>query len=190
MPTNEPPESSEEEKKPKRSWVKRIIFLIVLLVIVGGAGAGGYWWLFLRSGTTFKDLLGGGDKNTETQSQDGEKSKKEEKKEDKNGLSPKPVLKPVSLPSFTVNLADPSGNKYLRIGMDVELNSQEAITNISAQSARVRDAIILLLSNKTSEELSSAEGKVLLKNEVAARLNQILGTPQVARIYFTDFVIQ
>ena len=31
---------------------------------------------------------------------------------------------------------------------------------------------------------------MLLKNEVAARLNQILGTPRVIRIYFTEFVVQ
>ena len=32
--------------------------------------------------------------------------------------------------------------------------------------------------------------KLLLKNEVADRLNQILGAPRVTRVYFTEFVIQ
>ena len=34
------------------------------------------------------------------------------------------------------------------------------------------------------------EGKVLLKAEVASRLNQILGGPYVVRVYFTEFVVQ
>ena len=34
------------------------------------------------------------------------------------------------------------------------------------------------------------DGKVLLKAEVAARLNQILGAQRVIRVYFTDFVVE
>lgn len=189
MSADELPESNDNGGKPKkRSWLKVFIILFFLLVffcVIAGAS----WWFFLRSDATFKHLLEGGDNSTKSQEKSDNANKQEDKKGDSSsGL--KPVLKPVSLPSVTVNLADPSGNKYLRMGMDVELSSEGAITNLLTQSARVRDAIILLLSSKTSDELASAEGKVLLKNEVASRLNQILGEPRVVRIYFTDFVIQ
>lgn len=189
MPVDELPENNDTGgKAKKRSGLKVFIILLVLLLLLGVI-AGASWWLFLRSNATFKHLLEGGGNPGTSQEQSDNTNKKEGGKE---GLSkdPIPLLKPVSLPSVTVNLADPSGNKYLRLGMDVELSSEEAITNLLTQSARVRDAIILLLSSKTSDELVSAEGKVLLKNEVASRLNQILGEPRVVRIYFTDFVIQ
>jgi len=48
----------------------------------------------------------------------------------------------------------------------------------------------MLLSSKTSEELSTLEGKILLRKEIVDRLNQALGQATVARVYFTDFVIQ
>lgn len=189
MPVDELPENNDTGgKTKKRSGLKIFIILLVLLLLLGVI-AGASWWLFLRSDATLKHLLEGGGNHGTSQEQSDNANKKEGGKRS-SSTDPKPLLKPVSLPSITVNLADPSGNKYLRIGMDVELSSEEAITNLLTQSARVRDAIILLLSSKTSDELVSAEGKVLLKNEVASRLNQILGEPRVVRIYFTDFVIQ
>lgn len=189
MPVDELPENNDTgAKTKKRSGLKIFIILLVLLLLLGVI-AGASWWLFLRSDATLKHLLEGGGNHGTSQEQSDNANKKEGGKRS-SSTDPKPLLKPVSLPSITVNLADPSGNKYLRIGMDVELSSEEAITNLLTQSARVRDAIILLLSSKTSDELVSAEGKVLLKNEVASRLNQILGEPRVVRIYFTDFVIQ
>lgn len=190
MPVNELPDNSDEKEKPKkRSWFKAVIILLVLFIFIGIL-TGTAWWLFLSSDAIFKHLLDGSSNIEKTQTHNNNSTKKDGEKDSSVALSPKPILKPISLPPITVNLADPSGNKYLRMGMDVELNSQEAITSLLAQSARVRDAIILLLSSKTSDELTSAEGKVLLKNEVASRLNQILGEPKVVRIYFTDFVIQ
>lgn len=96
----------------------------------------------------------------------------------------------MALPTVTVNLADAAGDRYLKVGMEVEVSSPDAVRDIQAQSAKIRDAIIILLSSKTYAELSSTEGKMQLKNEVAARLNQILGTPRVVRVYFTDFVVQ
>lgn len=189
MPVDELPENDNTGgKTKKRSGLKIFIILLVLLLFLGVI-AGISWWLFLRSGATFKHLLEEGS-NLETSQEQSDNVNKKEGGKGSSSTDPKPVLKPVSLPSITVNLSDSSESKYLRIGMDVELSSEEAITNLLTQSARVRDAIILLLSSKTSDELVSAEGKVLLKNEVASRLNQILGEPKVVRIYFTDFVIQ
>ena len=103
---------------------------------------------------------------------------------------PRPATSMATLPSVMVNLADAAGDRYLRVGMEVEVSTPDAVRELDAQAPKVRDAIIILLSGKTYAELSTADGKMLLKNEVAARLNQILGTPRVIRIYFTEFVVQ
>ena len=57
-------------------------------------------------------------------------------------------------------------------------------------NARIRDAIIMLLAGRTVADLTSPDGKIMLKAEVAARLNQILGAQRVVRVYFTDFVVE
>jgi flagellar FliL protein len=55
---------------------------------------------------------------------------------------------------------------------------------------QMRDAIILLISNKTFEELQDLQGKKQLKAELQSRINSILQTGKVTSIYFTNFVVQ
>ena len=93
------------------------------------------------------------------------------------------------LPSITVNLSDPTGRRYLKMGMEVEVNADVSAA-LQANNARIRDAIIMLLAGKNYADISTPDGKVLLKAEVAARLNQILGAQRVIRVYFTDFVVE
>lgn len=204
MPPKELPKGDDTGKPPKkRSRFKFIMLLFGLLLLLGGGGGAGYWWLYLRPDATgLAGLFGSSDEASTADAsgpaENGAKPRSEAVTEDAaaapgrsgGAQTPRSVQKPVPLPQFTVNLADPPGNRYLKIGMEVEFNTPDAAKQIQEQSARVRDAIILLLSSKTVQGLSSAEGKVLLKNEVASRLNQILGSPQVVRVYFTDFVIQ
>lgn len=185
----------------KRSRVKLYMMLGSLLLVLGTAGGAGYWLFFKQANFSVSELVGGlfgGTSEEKTAegapaggaeggaTQGGAQSTDSAKSSSAN----KGVPRPVPLPDLTVNLADPGGMRYLKIGMDVEFTTADAAQELTAQNARVRDAIILLLSSKTVAELSTAEGKVLLKNEVAARLNQILGAPKVVRIFFTNFVFQ
>ncbi|CCO23035.1 flagellar basal body-associated FliL family protein [Maridesulfovibrio hydrothermalis] len=96
----------------------------------------------------------------------------------------------VTLPTFVVNLADPLGRRYLKLGIDVEVISEEAVAELSKKEPMVKDTLILLLSSKTYQDLSSMESKILLKKEIVDRLNQIMGGSKVLQVYFTDMVIQ
>jgi flagellar FliL protein len=58
------------------------------------------------------------------------------------------------------------------------------------KTPQLRDAIITLITNKTSEDLITAEGKIILKDEIKQRANQILGEGTVLNVYLTDFVMQ
>lgn len=108
---------------------------------------------------------------------------------ERQGGLPRSAGQVLPLPSITVNLSDPGGRRYLKLGMEVEVNA-DVSAEIKAQGARIRDAIIMLLAGKTFNDISTPDGKVLLKAEVAARLNQILGAQRVIRVYFTDFVVE
>lgn len=199
-----PPGDGAAAAPRKRSRVKFFMLLGSLLLVLGTAAGAGYWLFFKQAGVNFSDIMNvfsssdsaksdaaspaasaegsAGGKNTAGASGSAEAGKTQP--------GGKAVPRPVPLPDLTVNLADPSGTRYLKIGMEVEVTVPEAAQELQNQNARVRDAIILLLSSKTVAELSTAQGKVLLKNEVAGRLNQILGAPRVVRIFFTNFVFQ
>ena len=55
---------------------------------------------------------------------------------------------------------------------------------------QIRDSILLLIGNKTYEELQDLQGKKQLKAELTSKLNSILHYGKVKEIYFTDFVVQ
>ena len=87
-----------------------------------------------------------------------------------------------------VNLADPNARRYLKIVLDVEMTGNPEL--LEANMPKIRDALLMLLSSKTSQDLGTLEGKILLRKEIVDRLNQAIGQAKVARVYFTDFVIQ
>ncbi len=188
-------ELPEGEAPPKKSKFKTFIIIFLILLIFGTGGAGGaYWWFYMRTPA---------DPSQETaQTKDGaENTAKTNNAEQGNNNAdqsprlvrqtdlPRSTGQVFPLPQFVVNLSDPTGKRYLKLGMEVEVN-QDVSASIKGQSAKIRDAVIVLLAGKTFADISSAEGKVLLKAEVAARLNQILGGAYVVRVYFTEFVVE
>ena len=94
------------------------------------------------------------------------------------------------LPVFLVNLADPLGRRYLKLGLEVEVRDPDAAANLTKYQAKIKDTLLLLLSSKTYDGLSTMKDKVELKQEIADRLNQILGDGAILRVYITEMVIQ
>lgn len=183
------PDVSKKGSKAK----KIVIILAIMLIMLAAAGGGLYWWFFLRVATP----ADAADASATSQSADakgtgaaakGSATDNAPRIERQSDL-PRSTGKVLPLPEFVVNLSDPSGKRYLKLGMEVEVNA-DVSREIAAQSAKIRDAVIMLLAGKSFTDVSSPEGKVLLKAEVAARLNQILGAQRVVRVYFTDFVVQ
>jgi len=91
---------------------------------------------------------------------------------------------------FIVNLMDSANIRYVKLNMDVELSSADVIAEIEEKKPALRDMVISLLSNRTYSELLGVRGKTQLREELLRRMNQILSTGTVTRIYFTEFVVQ
>ena len=203
-----PPGSGAADTPKKKSRAKRIvIFLAILLITLSAAGGAAYWWLFLRTaeGVTPESpaaTASADDAATPAAGQPataGAPSGQASPAPAAAGQgSPRIEAQPemprsagivLPLPPIRVNLTDPSGRRYLTVGMEIEVNS-DVSKELKAQGARINDTIIMLLAGKTFGDISTPEGKVLLKHEIAARLNQILGAQRVIRVYFTNFVVE
>ncbi|WP_290921483.1 flagellar basal body-associated FliL family protein [Halodesulfovibrio sp.] len=154
-----------KETKKKSGKMKWIIMLLVLLIL-GGGGYFAYTTYFQNSTETAEP------QDVQLEEVDPSDSQV------------------VTLPSFLVNLSDPLGRRYIKLTLDVEVASPEAAKVLESANAKVRDAVILLLSSKSYSDLASLESKLLLKNELVTRLNQIIGSSKVVRVYFTELVIQ
>ncbi len=188
----ETPPLPEGTAQPKKSKLKKIVILLSLVLLLGGLGGGAYW--FISNDPAILDSILGSSDEEGAQGEEGADAKGEgEAEQDASQTTGKLKTTPttlVSLAPLTVNLSDTGASKYLKIGIDIELTSADAAKEVERQKARIRDAIIILLSSKSYSTLSTTSGKIAAKNEIASRINQILQTPRVIQVYFTDFVVQ
>lgn len=98
------------------------------------------------------------------------------------------VGKVVPLETFIVNLAGSKGRKVLKVNMDLEVKGADVVQEIDNRKAQIRDFIIIILSGKTFEEISTKEGKEQLRNEIKDNINTFLAKGKVSSVYFTELI--
>jgi len=94
------------------------------------------------------------------------------------------------LDPFLVNLADKESRRYLKLKVELEVDSEGTAKDLEKSLPRIRDALILLLSSKTYLDLSSFEGKQQLKQEIKKNVTALPGGSKVSDVFFTEFVAQ
>ncbi|CAD7783407.1 MAG: Flagellar basal body-associated protein FliL [Candidatus Methanoperedenaceae archaeon GB37] len=70
--------------------------------------------------------------------------------------------------------------------MSLRLEGQDTQKEIEKKLPKIRDSLLMLLSSKSVEEISTLQGKLVLKNEIINRINSILNTGHVSAVYFTE----
>lgn len=103
-------------------------------------------------------------------------------------------------PAFVVNFRPgPNGEKPRAKFMSVEIEvlpaSPAVGEKIKGNMPLVRNAVIMLLSEKTYDELVTPEGKEELRKEMIAKMQAVLKKPtkkkkSIEDIFFTSFVMQ
>ena len=179
---------------PTKSKKKLFIIIGLSLVLLGALGAGGYYFYM---GMGKKAHFGGDNATAQKPESKPAAGHDEAAKDAKAGDHAASSLaggggggELVSIPPFLVNLADPQGRRYLKLALDVELRDKAASDELNKNMPKIKDALILLLSSKTYEDLASIENKILLKKDIVERLTLILGEQKVLRVYITEIVIQ
>ena len=110
---------------------------------------------------------------------------------------------PVDMGEFTMNLADTNARRYLKVSVTLEVSkTQEEKKNsefkaneveytINQNKAAIKDAIISVLSSKTSAELATIPGKETAKEQIAEAVETIFnGEREVLRVSFSQFIMQ
>ncbi len=133
------------------------------------------------------------EKASETKAEDNSTNEAVDLAED-TGETARGVL---SLNEFIVNLNDPIGRRYIKINMKLELAKKEYEDKIRSDELlipQIRDVIFLIISSKSYDDLRTVSGKLTLKQEIIAKVNEVLskkfGEDVVTNCFFTDFVIQ
>jgi flagellar FliL protein len=94
------------------------------------------------------------------------------------------------LEPFIVNIYDGQELRYLKVKVELEMAGVGVKTELETRLAPIRDAILVLMSTKTLQDIQDLQGKNQLKDEILASINKIIPPGKIAKIYFTDFVVQ
>ncbi len=159
------------ESKGSKSKLVIIVVSVLLLALVGG-GAGLYF-------------AGVGPFATTTAAEDAE----EEEGESKGAAIYVDVP-----PAFTVNLAGKSNARFLQVSVQALTRDPDVEVSIKQHLPMIRNKLVLLFSAKTSQELSTSEGKDGLRKEARKAIQKVLksetGQGGVEAVFFTSFVMQ
>lgn len=94
------------------------------------------------------------------------------------------------LEPFIVNIYDGQEIRYLKVKVEFELASPAVKPELDAKVAPLRDAILVLLTTKTMQEIQDLQGKNQLREQILGAVGRIVPPGKVTKVYFTDFVVQ
>ena len=81
-------------------------------------------------------------------------------------VAPKGPPSYLALDNMVVNLADPGGEKVAQIGITLELADSKATEKVKPYMPTIRSGVLLLVSQRTSQELLAIEGKEKLVADI------------------------
>ncbi len=110
----------------------------------------------------------------------------------------------VNLEPFTVNLTPENGEQYLQVVVVFKLPDEKSGEGVKVYMPELRHRILMTLSSKKASELSTADGRMELANQIMDEANSVVGTPgrtdkngkkvaaegPIEAVLFTSFIIQ
>lgn len=140
--------------KPKS---KKLLFIILGVVLVAVIGAGAALFILLKN--TAEDDEEYDDEPVATQTQ------------------ARPKTPPVFLPleNMVVNLADAGGNRFVQLGITLQLQDAKTGDDMKVYMPSIRSAILMLISQRTSDEVLQVEGKTRLSKDIIREISDIMG---------------
>lgn len=169
----QPGAQAADPGKPKSKKLRIVIAAVLVLAIAIGAGV-----LFMLKG-----LQDEGDDAEETAQQT-------------NAGKPRTPPAFVPLDNLVVNLADAGGNRYAQVGVTIQVADVKTSDIVKGFMPSIRNGILLLTSQRTSEELLGAQGKERLAADILTFVQTETGlTPgrsgsPVEAILFVSFIVQ
>jgi flagellar FliL protein len=182
---------------------KKLILIIVLLLLMAGGGGVASWLYF--GGAVSEAKADKGKRGRKSQppadehpGADGEETEGEGSRDQKGVTKEHPSLpddeevkEVIELQPFIVNLSDSNEARYLRATISLGLAEGENEKKPDPLfTTRVRNALLTVLSAKSSSEVLSSEGKAKLRTELLEAARSTVGGPEVRAIYITDFIVQ
>ena len=174
-------EPEVKEKKPM-SAMKIVILAVVLASLISGGAVGVTMFLLSSDSQQPAASAQAGDADT-----DGEEGEADE------AVEGPPIYHPLD-PKFVVGFRDQSKARFMQFTVQIMTRDENVISQIKEHNPAIRSNLLLLFDNKTSDMMSSREGKEQLLLEIAedinASLENLADASGVEAAYFESFLIQ
>jgi flagellar protein FliL len=149
-----PAPAANAEGTPKKS--KKMLFIILGVVVLALAGAGGAFFILK--------------KNT------AEPTDGHEEEAVVEHHAPDPGTPPTFLPidSMVVNLADPGGNRVVQLAITLQVQDAHTSDAIKVYMPSIRAGILMLVSQRTADEILKPEGKEQLAQAIVEEISGVM----------------
>jgi flagellar FliL protein len=166
-----PAAAPAEGDAPKKGNKKLIIIIAAVAVLLLGGGGAAFFVMKKKAAEAEAAAAAeedGGDAHEKPAK--AAKAAKPEHKEEKSGP---PAFVP--LDPFVVNLSDKESERYAQVGVTLQVDAAHMAEEMKAYMPAIRNAVLLILSHKSSAELLSPEGKQKLAEEIRREAARAMG---------------
>lgn len=159
-----------------------IMMGVMFVVLLGGMGG---MYMLMNKKVDAKD-------HTEAKA-DGKDEEKEAEKEE--GKEKAAAIYVGFEPAFVVNFPADSPVKFLQVTVQIMTREMAVEHEIKANDPAIRDALLSLFAQQTSDKLATTEGKEELRTKALEAVRGVIkkehgDADKVEAIYFTTFVMQ
>ena len=127
---------------------KKMLVIMASLVVILALAGGGAWFFMSKKAAANEDA------------------------EETSHVAPKGPPTFLPLDSMVINLADPGGEKVAQVGITLEVVDAKAVEKVKVYLPAIRSGILLLISQRTSEDLFQIEGKEKLAQDILAEASR------------------
>lgn len=159
------PADGDAPKKGKKKLI--IILAAVAVLLLGGVGAA----FFVMKKNAAEAEAAAEEGGEEEHAKPAKSAKKPAHGKDDHAAPPTFV----PLDPFVVNLADKDEERYAQVGVSLQVDDPKLGEEMKAYMPAIRNAILLILSHKSSTELLTAEGKQQLAEEIRREAARAMG---------------
>jgi flagellar basal body-associated protein FliL len=187
------PERKEAATPAEAGASKKPLLIVGLAALLAGAGIGAVVLPgLLPGGKAAPDGERTADAASENQGAGTEAAAGGAEHASKDGKEPEGEFadRIVQFEPFVVNVSGESYPRYLKLQVVFEMSDAAAKAKLEERVAQVRDLTISMLSSKRLADITDFEGKALLKDDLRAQVEELLGRDTVVSVMFTEFVVQ
>ena len=145
-----PEAAPAEGAKPAKS--KKMLIIIIAAVLVLVLGGGGAFFFISKQ----RAAAEGGD----------EAAPAKPKAEVRHAVDPKAPPAYLPMDTMVVNLADPGGERVAQVGVTLQVVDAHAVEEVKAYMPTIRSSVLMLLSQRTADELLTPAGKEKLADAI------------------------